>query len=647
MKKPIHLLFGAVLLSGTLVAQDKIKDGTIVSGNSPAAGALLDLESSNRALLLPRVSLSATTTWGLNGTASPNGGYTIYNTNSSVTGTSNYPFIPGGIGVYYWDGTGWVATKNQSSSGQYVEPWYNQANNQMATSNTQNIYQMANVAVGKSTSYGNATLDAEGAIRGGREQKGSVGINSMGVGFQVTASGENSAAFGDSTVASGLRSVAFGNRTTASGINATSFGYQTSARGDRSTAMGNSTLARGDNSIAMGYQSEARGVRGIAIGYGSITGLNATDAQAFGASTQATGNNSTAFGKESKAFGDNATAFGYSTTASELRSTAFGNETTASGPSSTAFGWQTKANNRSATAFGWLTTASGEKSTAFGHNTTASGESSTAFGGGGFASGTWSTTFGYTTHAKGAYSTAFGNDTWANAPSSTAFGNGSIVGEDALNGTAFGFKSQAYGVTSTAFGSGSIARGARSLALGNDAVTGANAYDAIAMGDGAQSLHNNSMVLGSNVSSTENFQLRARFSGGYQFITSLSTAATAVGVKLNTGDNAWSTISSKLLKENFLPVDGTEILKKLANLELTSWNYKGQDPAKLRHYGPMAEDFHEAFGKDALGVIGVDDSINQADFDGINMIAIQALAKENAELKARIEKLENLIQNKR
>jgi hypothetical protein len=632
MKKRIQLALGAMLLTGSLAAQDKIKDGTVASGNIPAPGALLDLESANRALLLPRVSLSATTIWGLNGAASPTGGYTVYNTNSSITGTATYPIITGGTGVYYWDGTGWVATKNQSSSGSYVEPWYNQSNNQMATSNTQNIYQMANVAVGKNSSYGNATLDAEGAIRGGREQKGSVGMNSIGVGFQVTASGENSSAFGDSTVASGLRSTAFGNRTKATGVNSTAFGWLTAASGDRSTAFGNNTVARGDNSFALGFNSEARGLRGIAVGNGSITGLNATDAQAFGSGTKATA--------------DNSTAFGYQTTASNERSTAFGNETTASGPSSTAFGWQTRASSRSATAFGWLTVASGEKSTAFGHNTTASGESSTAFGGGGFASGTWSTSFGYSTNARGAYSTAFGINTYANAQASTAFGNGSIVGENALNGTAFGFNTQVYGVTATAFGSGSIARGTRSLAFGNDAVTGVDAVDGIAMGDGAQALHSNSMVLGSKVSSTENFQLRARFSGGYQFLTSYS-GNTNVGVKLNTGDNAWSTISSKNLKENFLPVDAKEVLEKIAGLELTSWNYIGQDKAKHRHYGPMAEDFHEAFGKDELGSIGVDDSINQADFDGINMIAIQALAKENAELKARIEKLEILIQNRR
>ena len=39
----------------------------------------------------------------------------------------------------------------------------------------------------------------------------------------------------------------------------------------------------------------------------------------------------------------------------------------------------------------------------------------------------------------------------------------------------------------------------------------------------------------------------------------------------------------------------------------------------------MAQDFYAAFGHDGVGSIGVKTSINQADFDGVNLIAIQAL----------------------
>ena len=67
----------------------------------------------------------------------------------------------------------------------------------------------------------------------------------------------------------------------------------------------------------------------------------------------------------------------------------------------------------------------------------------------------------------------------------------------------------------------------------------------------------------------------------------------------------------------------------------------------------MAQDFYKAFGHDELGVIGCDTLINQQDFLGVNLIAIQALEKrttalqeENEALKVRLEILEKLIANK-
>jgi len=74
-------------------------------------------------------------------------------------------------------------------------------------------------------------------------------------------------------------------------------------------------------------------------------------------------------------------------------------------------------------------------------------------------------------------------------------------------------------------------------------------------------------------------------------------------------------------------------------MRLGSWNYKGQNVKQYRHYGPMAQDFFAAFGRDELGVIGEDKSINQADFDGVNLIAIQALIKEVEALKAEFTNL--------
>jgi DNA mismatch repair ATPase MutS len=90
------------------------------------------------------------------------------------------------------------------------------------------------------------------------------------------------------------------------------------------------------------------------------------------------------------------------------------------------------------------------------------------------------------------------------------------------------------------------------------------------------------------------------------------------------------------MKENFQPVDGEQVLRKIRQFNLTSWNYIGQDAKTLRHYGPMAQDFYEAFGHDAIGAAGTPTTINSGDMAGVMMIAIKALATENVQLKSAV-----------
>jgi hypothetical protein len=138
-------------LTSAIFAQIKI-------GNNPTtinAGSVLEVESTNKGLLFPRVSLSSTTTWGLAGTAAA--GMSVYNTNAAIAGTAPYPTT--GAGLYYFDGTGWVS-KNAKGIATATEPWYNVATGTGATSNTQNIYQMGSVGVGTTNPL--AKLDVSG-----------------------------------------------------------------------------------------------------------------------------------------------------------------------------------------------------------------------------------------------------------------------------------------------------------------------------------------------------------------------------------------------------------------------------------------------------------------------------------------------------
>ena len=109
------------------------------------------------------------------------------------------------------------------------------------------------------------------------------------------------------------------------------------------------------------------------------------------------------------------------------------------------------------------------------------------------------------------------------------------------------------------------------------------------------------------------------------------------------GQVAFTASSDKTKKENFKPVDGEEVLKKISGFELTSWNFIGHDPKEFRHYGPMAQDFFTAFGHDAIGQIGTETTINSGNMAGILMIAVQALERRTAELKEKEAQIAALV----
>ena len=271
-------------------------------------------------------------------------------------------------------------------------------------------------------------------------------------------------------------------------------------------------------------------------------------------------------------------------------------------------------------ASGLNTKASGFASTAIGINTTASANYSTAMGFYTIASGGRSTAMGHYTIAQGLRSTAMGDFTNASGISSTAMGRGTAASGD--NSTAMGYLTTASGALSTAMGAGTTASGDNSTAMGTRNTA---AYDgSFIIGDVNEYDYN----------TTADNQLMMHFQGGYLFYTGNGPQDATFGVELQPYANAWSVVSDSTRKENFRATDGALFLKKISGMRLGSWNYKGQNVKQYRHYGPMAQDFFAAFGRDELGLIGEEKSINQADFDGVNLIAIQALIKEVEALKA-------------
>ncbi|OZI09725.1 hypothetical protein BWI93_02345 [Siphonobacter sp. BAB-5385] len=142
--KTKQLLTTACFLAALSAAPSLQAQMKIGGTGAPDASAILELNSTNKGLLMPRVSLSTTTTWGLAGTT-PIAGMSVYNTNTNLT-SSNASYPAAGTGEYYYDGTGWVSKKTAAAA--YIEPWYNVATRTPATANTQDIYQLGKVGIG-------------------------------------------------------------------------------------------------------------------------------------------------------------------------------------------------------------------------------------------------------------------------------------------------------------------------------------------------------------------------------------------------------------------------------------------------------------------------------------------------------------------
>jgi len=148
-----------------------------------------------------------------------------------------------------------------------------------------------------------------------------------------------------------------------------------------------------------------------------------------------------------------------------------------------------------------------------------------------------------------------------------------------------------------------------------------------------------------------------------QAVTSLNGLTDAVGLQagsgiiLGTNGNTLTVSmqpgvpSDRNIKTDFAPVSAENILERVAALPISSWRYTNET-ARVRHVGPMAQDFRAAFG------LGHDDKLIEfVDEQGVALTAIQGLNQkleqqlkvkdaEIDELKARLEKLEKAVERK-
>jgi len=237
-----------------------------------------------------------------------------------------------------------------------------------------------------------------------------------------------------------------------------------------------------------------------------------------------------------------------------------------------------------------------------------------------------------------------GTQNYATAVNATVGGGYNNIASHPNAAIGGGFGNHAYNLAATVCGGEfNVASGMTGTACGgiyNNAV-GTNSF---AAGSYSKANHDGVFFWGDNHYSTlassgvDQFIVRA---AGHLFLTTTSNLPADLGL-INTSTGAyltnggiWTNNSDRSLKENFRPVDTTEVLEKLSAIPVTTWNYKSADQS-VRHIGPVAQDFHAAFN------VGDDDRhLNSVDTGGVAFAAIQGLYRIIKEQTEKIRTLED------
>lgn len=293
-------------------------------------------------------------------------------------------------------------------------------------------------------------------------------------------------------------------------------------------------------------------------------------------------------------------------------------------------------------------TASGDRSSIGGGEGNAAGGASSTVGGGFGNAGSGSSSVvggGSNNTASGNWSTvAGGTGNRATGVNANITGGANNVASGANSHIAGGSGNLAVGAHSTiAGGEGNCTGGRWSWAGGRSArlysrsvPTDSPCYIAEAptnSGDGTF------MWAGGNASpmlfryEPNSFVVRA--SGGTFF---WSDEIQYAGVVLRPGAGDWSTLSDRNAKDDIEPLDTAAVLESLVRMPVYRWRWKTEAEGN-RHIGPMAQDFHAAYGLN-----GDDDRhLLSVDTNGVALAAIQGLnaklERENAELRAQLAAL--------
>jgi trimeric autotransporter adhesin len=242
--------------------------------------------------------------------------------------------------------------------------------------------------------------------------------------------------------------------------------------------------------------------------------------------------------------------------------------------------------------------------------------------------------------ASGYGAFAYGDQVTVSSTVGVGFGSGVTVSGTAgfsagASNVCSGFACTAIGYTVTAGGQGSVALGYR--------VTANNDYSVAIGYRASNNTHTGTITLSAedgtstdSVRAQADREFRLRAAGGIRMRVSAAAngntpgAGGNVGCDLTAAVPSWTCASSRTLKENYVDVDGEEVLARLRGVPVTTWSMIGADPS-IRHLGPVAEDFYRAF---QLGL--GETTIGLGDIDGVNLAAAKALEARTAQLQQQL-----------
>ena len=237
---------------------------------TPDASALLDVQSTTKGVLIPRM-----TTTERAAIPTPATGLMVFDNTT--------------LSFWYYDGTNWTEIGNATSYSPF---------------DTSNNVVLLNSNVADETThdfvFGSTQLDDDGNTDHDRRFFFDKSNASFRAGYMTgnewdeANRGSQSVAFGESNIASGNRAMAWGYNNTVSGdYQATSWGATNLSSANRTTTWGYGNAAWGD------------------------------DATAWGRSNSVSGEHATGWGEDNTISGDHATAWGEDNTASEEHTTAW------------------------------------------------------------------------------------------------------------------------------------------------------------------------------------------------------------------------------------------------------------------------------------------------------------------------------------